>query len=116
MTSNGQYEYLRMLFHIVCVPAVFQRLINNVLGPFRFNKVFAYMGDVLILSERQATFLEHLGKPVYLSDYRNVIYFHTNFEYLGQEISQNSMRPGNSNTKAIRKFPVPHSVNEVDSF
>ena len=48
VTQDGQYEYLRMPFGLCNAPAVFQRMINGVLGELRFSKVLCYLDDILI--------------------------------------------------------------------
>lgn len=51
MTPDGHYEFNRMLFGLANAPAVFQKIVNKVLGSKRFESVLAYMDhmdDLLI--------------------------------------------------------------------
>lgn len=48
VTVDGQYEFLCMLFGLCNAPAVFQRMINTVLGQLCFTKVCVYLDDILI--------------------------------------------------------------------
>lgn len=50
ISPDGHYEYLKMPFGLANAPAVFQRMINKILGPIRFTQALAYMDDILILS------------------------------------------------------------------
>lgn len=47
VTPDGHYEYLKVPFGFCYAPAIFQRLVNLVLGNLRFEAL-AYMDDVLL--------------------------------------------------------------------
>lgn len=51
ITNDGHFEYLRMPFGVCNGPAVFQRLMNTVLGNLRFGRVVCYMDDLLIATK-----------------------------------------------------------------
>ncbi|XP_046975548.1 uncharacterized protein LOC124541665 [Vanessa cardui] len=51
VTPDGHYEFLRMPFGLANAPAVFQRMINKILGNKRFEYALAYLDDVLIPSK-----------------------------------------------------------------
>lgn len=55
ITPDGQYEYPRVAFRLVNSPAVFQRIINKMLGGLHHDQVLAYMDDLLIPSETVGT-------------------------------------------------------------
>lgn len=50
VTPDGHFEFKRMPFGLANAPAVFQRMINKVLGNRRFEYALAYLDDVLIPS------------------------------------------------------------------
>jgi hypothetical protein len=50
VTQDGHYEFLRVPFGLTNAAAVFQRMINILLGNLRFTKVFIFIDDVLILA------------------------------------------------------------------
>jgi hypothetical protein len=95
VTQDGQYEYLRMPFGLCNAPAVFQRMMNNVLGQHRFTKVLCYLDDLLIpattLEESLAVLRETLemlrtaGLTLKLS---KCYFLRTTIEYLGYVISE----------------------------
>ncbi len=47
-TPSGHYEYLVLLFGLSNAPAVFQGLINSILGDMINQFVFVYLDDILI--------------------------------------------------------------------
>ena len=49
-TSTGHWEYLVMPFGLTNAPAVFQTLVNDVLGDMLNKLVFVYLDDILIFS------------------------------------------------------------------
>lgn len=50
-THLGHFEYLVMPFGLANAPAVFQALVNDVLGDFIDRFVFVYLDDILIFSK-----------------------------------------------------------------
>lgn len=48
VTPDGQYEFLKMTFGLVNAPALFQRLVNNVLGSLLGTVALTYLHDILI--------------------------------------------------------------------
>lgn len=59
-TPSGHYEYLVMPFGLTNAPAVFQALINEVLGDFLNKFVFVYLDDILIFSPDNITHQQHV--------------------------------------------------------
>lgn len=51
VTQDGHYEFLRVPFGLTNAPAIFQWMINSVLGQLRFTKVLVYLDDILILGQ-----------------------------------------------------------------
>jgi hypothetical protein len=123
VTQDGQYEYLRMPFGLCNAPAVFQRMMNNVLGQHRFTKVLCYLDDLLIpattLEESLAVLRETLemlrtaGLTLKLS---KCYFLRTTIEYLGYVISEAGVQPSNLKIDAVDNFPTPQNVHQVRQF
>jgi hypothetical protein len=123
VTQDGQYEFLRMPFGLCNGAAVFQRMINNVLGQLRFTKVLCYLDDILIpaISPTQSleilcevlTLFQTTGLTLKLS---KCFFLKTKLEYLGYEISQSNIQPSTNKIKAVSNFPTPKNVHQVRQY
>lgn len=49
-TPTSHFEYLVMPFRLTNAPAVFQNLVNDILGDMLNRFVFVYLDDILIFS------------------------------------------------------------------
>ncbi|KAF5284720.1 hypothetical protein FQR65_LT13422 [Abscondita terminalis] len=123
ITPDGHCEYLRVPFGLANSPAVFQRVINKVLGDLRHEKVLAYMDDVLIPTSTEGQGLELLDQVLTLVENAGVklnlskcSFLMCRLEYLGHEISAEGIQPGKRKTVAVAKFPIPSDVHSVRQF
>ena len=123
VTPDGLYEFNRMPFGLANAPAVFQRLINNVLDSARFNKATAYMDDILIYGKDPKECLDRLEEVLKLLDKANLTlnlakcdFLRSSIDYLGYEISAAGVRPGERKIQAVLNFPRPVNVHGVRQF
>lgn len=61
-TPSGHYEYLVMPFGLTDAPAVFQAMINDVLGDFLDQFVYVYIDDILIYSADVESHKRHVNQ------------------------------------------------------
>ena len=61
-TLTGHWEYLVMPFGLTNAPAVFQTLVNDVLGDMINRFVFVYLDDILIFSQDAHSHQVHVPK------------------------------------------------------
>jgi transposase InsO family protein len=123
VTPDGHYEFKRMPFGLANAPAVFQRMINRMLGAKRFNSALAYLDDLLIPSttieegfsrlEEVLKLLKQFGLTLKLSKCR---FFDTSLNYLGHEISAEGVKPSEDKILAVQQFPQPTNIHEVRQF
>ncbi|CAG9086928.1 unnamed protein product [Plutella xylostella] len=123
VTPDGLYEFKRMPFGLANAPALFQKMINKILGSKRFTSALAYMDDLLVPSvsieegfqrlEEVLQLLKSAGLTLKLS---KCSFFDTQIEYLGYEISAHGVKPGEKKIEAVKKFPVPRNVHELRQF
>lgn len=119
--TTGQFE--RMIFGLTNGPAEFQRLMNKVLGNLRNSIAMCYLDDILIPSKdfqemlsrlrlvfqalREANLTCRLSKCEFCS--RKV-------DFLGFVIERGQLKPGSRKVAAIREFPVPTNLCDVQRF
>lgn len=123
VTPDGHFEFLRMPFGVCNGPAVFQQLINKVLGPLRFTIALAYFDDILIPSDSEneglenlKIILETLRKANLKLNISKCKFLFTKIEYLGFEIESGLLRPAESKIESVAKFPKPTDVHKVRQF
>lgn len=120
VTPSFKGQFVRMPFGLRNAPAVFQSLMNKVLGYSRKTFAFAYLDDILIyactideLKTRIYSVLLALQQAGLTCKLTKCLFFTETVEYLGYEISIGQLRPGKAKTAAIREFPVPKDAHEV---
>ncbi|KAK9675225.1 Reverse transcriptase (RNA-dependent DNA polymerase) [Popillia japonica] len=93
ITPDGLYHFTKMPFGLVNGPAIFQRLVNSVLGPLRFTIAMAYMGDILLPSTtieeglvNLAAVLKVLQRANLKLNLKKFNFLYTKIDYLGFEI------------------------------
>lgn len=123
VTPESHYEFLRMPFGLANAPAVFQRLINNVLGPLKNKIAFPYIDDIIIPCPTFEEGLTRLNSVLEVFRRHNLTlkiskcsFFKTQIEYLGREISSEGVRPGTKKIAAVIAMKTPTNVKEVRQF
>lgn len=123
VTPDGQYEFNRMPFGLANAPAVFQRMMNRVLGSARFTEATAYIDDVLIYGKNVEECLERLERVLILLDKANLTlnlskcdFLKDKIMYLGYEISGAGVRPGDKKVQSVLDYPCPSNSHSVRQF
>ncbi|OBS15594.1 hypothetical protein FPOA_20713 [Fusarium poae] len=122
-TKFGLFEYLVMPFGLTNAPATFQRMINNVLRQYLDVFVVCYLDDILIFSDNDEEHKEHVHKVLKALQDANLLvepeksHFHvTEVDFLGHTISPGEIRMDRKKIAAVRDWPIPTTVKEVQSF
>ncbi|KAJ3464714.1 hypothetical protein MRS44_009500 [Fusarium solani] len=122
-TKFGLFEYAVMPFGLTNAPAAFQRMINHVLREHLDDFVVCYLDDILIFSETEEEHTEHVHKVLKALQDANLLVepekstFHTHeVEFLGHIISPNEIRMDPKKIAAVRDWPRPKNLKEVQSF
>lgn len=123
VTPEGQYEFNRMPFGLANAPAVFQRIINKVLGQAKTGTAMAYMDDIIIPSKTVEEGLDKLSKILELLKKSGLTlklskcnFFMKSVDFLGFELSENGIKPGSVKTEAVAKFPRPTNQQQIRQF
>ncbi|UYV65696.1 hypothetical protein LAZ67_3005170, partial [Cordylochernes scorpioides] len=122
-TAHGLYEFNVMPFGLCNAPATFERNMENMLGNLRWKICLCYLDDVIIYSPDFPTHLKRLEavfrcfreSNLRLNDKKCRFAFEE-LEILGYITSKHGIKPAEHNIKAVRNFPRPKKVKEVQSF
>ncbi|KAI4879275.1 hypothetical protein NFI96_004802 [Prochilodus magdalenae] len=114
ITPTGHYEYLVMPFGLMNAPAVFQRLISEVLHEALGLCVFVYLNDILIFSRTTMDHVSHVCRVLQLL-LENHLYvkleksqFHVpSVQFLGFVVSRGSLAMDPSKLKAVAEWSRP---------
>ncbi|KAL0170808.1 hypothetical protein M9458_035404, partial [Cirrhinus mrigala] len=122
-TPSGHYEYLVLPFGLTNAPAVFQNLVNDMLGDMLNRFVFVYLDDILIFSPSLQEHSRHV-RQVLQRLLENQLFvkaekceFHADtVSFLGFVISPRGIEPDHAKVKAITEWPVPDSRKALQRF
>ena len=127
ITPQGLYEFRVMPFGLTNAPAVFQRLMQQVIsclnpedGP---EFVSVYIDDIIVFSRSLSDHLRHLQKVFErISEVGLKLkpakckFVQNELEYLGHIVSRNGLKTTPRLVEAVREFPTPKSVQETRRF
>lgn len=123
-TPDGQFEYTRLPFGYCEAPAEFQkRLIQILHHLIRDDKIIVYIDDILIpsssITENLFTLklvLIELKRHNFQVNYSKCLFLKTTIEYLGYIITPNGITLSPRHIDAVKNFPVPKKVVQVQRF
>ena len=123
-TRYGHYEYTVMLFGLTNAPATFQSLINTILRQYLDIFVTAYIDDVLVYTNgtleehrQHVKKILHTLQEVGMRLRLDKSVFHVKeVEYLGSILTTEGIRIDNTKITAVRDWPTPKNLKEVQSF
>lgn len=123
VTPDHHLEFLRMPFGLSNAPAVFQRLMNNVLGELKGTVAFPYIDDIIIpcpnASEglaRLQQVLEALRQHKLTLKLNKCKFFQKNIDYLGREVTVDGIKPGSQKVEAVMEMKEPRNIKGVRQF
>ena len=120
-TPLGLFRYTRMPFGIANAPAIFQRIIDQLIAGI--PKCAAYLDDILITGTNELEHLQTLELVLSkLADFgfkcnpAKCMFFQDEVSYLGYVIDKHGKRPDPKRVEAIVKMPIPQNVKEMEAF
>lgn len=122
-TPIGHFEYLVMPFGLTNAPAVFQRLVNDVLRDMLNRFVFVYLDDILIFSRSQQEHVQHvrlvlqrlLENKLFVKAEKCV--FHVaSVSFLGFVVERGQIRSDPAKIKAVEEWPTPTTRKQLQRF
>ena len=119
--KRGHYEFRKAPYGLKQMPAVFQRLINNIFP--NHKNVSSYLDDLLIHSADKEEHIKHLeevliklreaGLKVKL---KKCSFCKNSVKYLGFELTDKGFKPLDDKVAAINQFPSPKTDDDIRSF
>ena len=127
VTHRGLYEFNVMPFGLTNAPAVFQRLVQEVLlglnpddGP---EFVSAYIDDIIIFSRTLKEHMSHLRLVInHLVEAglklnpEKCRFIRQEVDYLGHVVTPQGLKPSEKYVQAVKEFPIPTYVSGVRRF
>jgi hypothetical protein len=122
-TRYGHYEFLVMPFGVTNAPAVFMDLMNRIFLPYLDEFVVVFIDDILVYSKSEEDHEKHL-RTVLQTLRREKLYAKPSkcefnlrsISFLGHVVSAEGISVDPSKIQAVRDWPVPRTVKEIQSF
>lgn len=124
VTQDGHYQWTCMPFGLKTSPAIFQRILHNILRKHKLSEFTVnYIDDILIFSKSFSEHLNHLKqlleaikKEGFRLKFTKCTFGSESVKYLGHIIQNNSVRPLNDNLIGIKSFPIPKNQKNIRQF
>uniref|UniRef100_A0A8C6LLQ0 Gypsy retrotransposon integrase-like protein 1 n=1 Tax=Nothobranchius furzeri TaxID=105023 RepID=A0A8C6LLQ0_NOTFU len=123
ITPTGHWEYLVMPIGLCNSPAVFQRLITDVLRDMLGRWVFVYLDDIMIYSRTLEEHVTHV-RAVLSRLLENRLYCklekcafrQETISFLGFLVSSQGFSMDPQKVQAVAHWPIPTSLKQLQSF
>lgn len=124
VTQEGHYEWTCLPFGLKTSPAIFQRILSNILRKYKLTDFAVnYIDDILIFSSSFEDHIKHLSKLLeaiktegFRLKFTKCTFASDSVKYLGHIIQNNSIKPVKDNLVSIKEFPVPKTQKNVRQF
>lgn len=124
IVPDGQYECLKAPFGFANSPAVFQRFINSVFKALMYQRVVAiYLDDLSVPGKNDEDNIEKLKRVLAMAEenglrinWRKCQFLADRITFLGFVLQNGTIKPSDEKTEAVRKFPPPKNVLEIQRF
>lgn len=123
IVPDGLYEFLRMPFGLRNAPATFQRFADLLLRGLKPTVCLVYLDDIIIFSKNIDEHAEHLRSVFSKLQDANLSlkiekchFAQAEVKYLGHIIGRSGVKPDPQLTEAIRTFPTPQTVKQLQSY
>uniref|UniRef100_A0A1Y1N8I8 Reverse transcriptase domain-containing protein n=1 Tax=Photinus pyralis TaxID=7054 RepID=A0A1Y1N8I8_PHOPY len=117
-TPFGLFEFTVMTFGLRNAAQTFQRLINQVLKELPYT--FAYLDDVLIASQDEATHRRHLETVLQRFQEHGItinaakcVFGASSLTFLGIDISSEGIKPSVTRVQTLKNLPLPTTIQEL---
>ncbi|KAL6427141.1 hypothetical protein ACFW04_008643 [Cataglyphis niger] len=122
-TPHGHYEFNRMPFGLKNAPAIFQRLMDQVLSGLQGSELFVYLDDIVLyassLREHEIKFdklAERLRQANLKLQPDKCEFLRKEVGYLGHIISDKGVKSDPAKIRAVKEFPTPRNAKNIKQF
>ncbi|GFU11520.1 retrovirus-related Pol polyprotein from transposon 17.6 [Trichonephila clavipes] len=124
VVPDGQFEFNKVPFGLSTSPSVFQRYVYSIFRELmRKGVVIIYMDDLIIPAKDEKEGLEKLKEVLEVASkyglemkFKKCQFLRKKVEFLDHVVENGTIRPSIAKTIAVKKFPVPTTVKQVQSF
>ena len=120
-THKGLYRYNRLCFGPSPAPAIFQKLVDNLVAGI--PGVAAYLDDIIVTGQTKAEHLENLRRVFAALDNYGLklqldkcVFFAPEVSYLGYIISKDGLCASEERVQAILQYATPTDLKQLESF
>lgn len=120
ISHRGLYQYKKLPFGLRNAPAMFQRMMDRMLGNLRWVAALVYIDDVIVFSESWGEHLAHLrtllkaaskiGLKFHLAKCR---FGYSELKLLGMGLSRYGLHTVEEKVKAISDLSSPETIGEL---
>lgn len=124
IVPDGMYEFLRAPFGLCNSSAIFQKYINMVFkNLIRERTVLVYMDDLIIPSNDVESGIIKVERVLQVAaaaglqiNWKKCAFLQEEVEFLGCMVANGKIRPSDRKTEAVRCFPEPTNVNQLQRY
>ncbi|GFX98664.1 retrovirus-related Pol polyprotein from transposon opus [Trichonephila clavipes] len=121
---DGQFEFNKVPFGLSTSPGVFQRYVSSIFRDLtRKGIVISYLDDLVIPAkneqeglEKRNIFFEVANKYGLEIKFKKCQFLKKKIEFLGHIVESGTIKLSPTKTLAVRKFPEPTTITQVQSF
>jgi hypothetical protein len=122
-THRGLHQYKRMPFGLKSGPGIFQRLMDKVLGRYKWQIALVYIDDIIIYShdfdthvKDMETVLQLVAKSGITMSPKKCHLGYQSLTALGHTISNLGIGTADGTVRAVKEFPRPTNKKELQRF
>ncbi|GFW19564.1 retrovirus-related Pol polyprotein from transposon 17.6 [Trichonephila clavipes] len=124
IVPDGQFEFNKVPFGLSTSPGVFQRYVSSIFRDLtRKGIVISYLDDLVIPAKNEQEGLEKLKITFEVAKkygleikFKKCQFLKKKIEFLGHIVESGTIKPSPTKTLAVRKFPEPTTIKQVQSF
>lgn len=122
-TNRGQYQMKRLPMGLKTSPSAFSRLMTVAMSGLNYDKCFVYLDDLIVfgrnLEDHNRNLINVFSRlrqvNLKLNPYK-CEFLKKEILYLGHIITAQGILPDPDKIKALQKYPIPTTVDEVKRF